>query len=85
MHGIVLWRRKQAGPALEQFQEALRLRPESVDARVNLGTVLAQTGRGPEAMALFQEVLLRSPTNEVALKYMQSLQRPGGAQPSRQR
>lgn len=72
LHGIVLWRRGAAAAAFQEFQEALRLRPESVDARVNLGLVLAQTGRGPEALTMFQEVLARSPTNAVALKYVQS-------------
>lgn len=73
LHGIVLWRRGLTPQAMEQFQEALRLRPESMDARLNLGTVLAQLGRGSEALVLFEEVLQRSPTNAVALKYVQQL------------
>ena len=42
MHGIVLWRRGMIIPAKEQFEIALKLRPDSLDARVNLGMAFAQ-------------------------------------------
>lgn len=73
MHGIVLWRRGMIMPAKEQFEIALKLRPDSLDARVNLGMAFAQLQRRTEALALFEEVLLRNPTNAVAQKYVQSL------------
>jgi tetratricopeptide (TPR) repeat protein len=73
LHGIVLHKQGQTAPALEEFQAALRLNPASVDARLNLGLALAQTGRNPEALRWFNEVLQLSPTNQLALKYAQSL------------
>ena len=73
MHGVVLWRLGQGTEAQAQFQEALRLQPESLDARLNLGMVFSEQGRVAEALSLFEQVLERSPTNALALKYAQSL------------
>jgi Tetratricopeptide repeat. len=73
MHGVVLWKLGHGTEAQAQFQDALRLQPESLDARINLGTVFAQQGRAVEALRLFEQVLERDPANAVALTYARSL------------
>jgi Flp pilus assembly protein TadD len=64
----------RAQEATEQFREAVRLMPDVVEARVNLGIALKQQGRSAEAVEQFREVLRRSPTNAVALKNVEELQ-----------
>ena len=59
--------------AAEQFQAAVRLLPELVEARLNLGVALMRLGRRDEALAEFEQVLQRQPTNAAALKYAATL------------
>jgi len=79
LHGIVLLRRGQPEAARAQFAEALQLRPDSLEARINLGVTLAELKLNAEALAMFDDVLARSPTNPVALKFVRSLRENTGS------
>jgi tetratricopeptide (TPR) repeat protein len=52
--------------AAAAFQEALEANPESIAARVNLGSAQVYRGNVDAAVALFQEVLERDPGNRSA-------------------
>ena len=52
--------------AAAAFQEALEANPESIAARVNLGSAQAYRGNTDAAVVLFQEVLEREPGNRSA-------------------
>jgi Flp pilus assembly protein TadD len=56
--------------AVEQFSEAVRLKPDYLEARINFGIALTKQQRTTEARQQFQEVLRRSPTNVVARRYL---------------
>jgi len=58
---------------MEQFAEAVRLKPDLLEARSNLGIALVKQRREAEALDQFQEVLRREPTNAIALKYVQAI------------
>ena len=47
--------------AIAQYEQALRLRPDFVEALNNLGLALARTGRLPEAAAHWEEALRITP------------------------
>ena len=47
--------------AAAEYREALRLRPSSVQARVNLGTVLLETGATAEAVEHYRAALAADP------------------------
>src|ERR1035438_8891939 len=51
----------QTERAISQYRAYLKLRPDSVDARSNLGVVLASTGRYREAIAEYREALKGRP------------------------
>ena len=59
--------------AEEQFREALRIRPDLLEARVDLGIALVKEGRAREALSQFEAVLQQSPTNTLALEYSRTL------------
>jgi predicted Zn-dependent protease len=59
--------------ALAHFAEAVRLKPDMLQARLNLGIALLKQGRQAEAIDQFNEVLRRDPGNQVALKNLQQL------------
>src|SRR5450756_1088867 len=58
---IVLHQAGQLEPAISQYRAYLKLRPDAVDARSNLGVALASTGRYREAIAEYREALKRRP------------------------
>jgi tetratricopeptide (TPR) repeat protein len=47
--------------AIDQLQDALRIRPGDVDARIDLGVAWARAGRLPEAVAAFQAAVQADP------------------------
>lgn len=47
--------------AIDQFEAALRIRPDFAEAHANLGIALAQTGRTPEAIVEYQAALRDQP------------------------
>jgi Tetratricopeptide repeat len=51
----------------------VRLMPDLLEARLNLGIALVNARRPDEALLQFETVLKRSPTNSVALRYVQKL------------
>ena len=63
------------GPAeaARGFRGALRLRPDPVQARRNLGIALYKQDKLEDALKQFEEVLQRSPANALALLYAQEL------------
>jgi len=71
--GLELGRAGDDGAALEHFDQAVRLNPDVIEFRLNLAIALSKQQRTDEARKQFQEVLQRSPTNQVALKYLRSL------------
>jgi cytochrome c-type biogenesis protein CcmH/NrfG len=52
--------------AVNEFAEAVKLEPDHVEARFNLASALASTGRLDEAIAQFTEVLRLRPDLEQA-------------------
>jgi tetratricopeptide (TPR) repeat protein len=55
--GVILARRDDAGGATEQFEEAVRLQPESVLAQGNLATALMRQGRAQEAITHLEQAV----------------------------
>ena len=53
--------RGRSREAIDHYTEALRLRPDYVNARNNLGLTLAGLGRTADAMQQFAEVLKLAP------------------------
>jgi tetratricopeptide (TPR) repeat protein len=49
--------------AIRGYRAYLKVRPDAIDARSNLGAALASTGRYTEAVAEYREALKRSPHN----------------------
>lgn len=64
--------------AVKAFSAAVEAAPESVRARVNLGSALAQDGRQAEAVAIYREVLELEPENKTAHYNLGTLLLHGG-------
>jgi Tfp pilus assembly protein PilF len=73
LYGLELGRAGQPAAAAEQFREAVRIMPDLVEARLNLGMALANEGNYSEALSQFEEMLQRDPTNKLALGYVRAL------------
>jgi len=59
--------------AAEQLREALRIRPQSPELRLQLGETLMLGGHTNEALAAFAAVLQQDPANATARDYVQRL------------
>ncbi len=59
--GIALGKKGQIDEAINRFQEAVRLKPDFVDAYYNLGFALSMKGLTDEAIAEFQKALRLQP------------------------
>jgi len=59
--GITLGMKGQTDEAINQFQEAIRLKPDYADAHYNLGVILDQKGQTDEAINQFQEAIHLNP------------------------
>lgn len=66
MSGKTAARAGRFADAAEEFRRALAARPESVEARVNLGTMLANLGDRAGSAEQFREALKRDPDNATA-------------------
>jgi Flp pilus assembly protein TadD len=73
MFGLALGQQGKPIEAEQQFREALRLAPDMLEARLNLGVALMNQGRAVEARSQLEDVLQRSPTNALALRYLDAL------------
>jgi len=52
-----------AGLAVRRYEELIRLHPDMVEARANLGTALVSLGRFDEAASQFRAALAQAPSN----------------------
>jgi len=59
--GVAEARTGQVPEAIEQFEQALKIKPDYAEAHNNLGDALLQTGRVSEAMEQFEESLKINP------------------------
>ncbi len=66
LRGRVAFRAGHYEAAVEAFRSALDAAPESIRARVNLASALAQAGRRDEAILIFEQVLELDPENAAA-------------------
>ena len=80
--GMELGKSGQAAPAAHEFREAVRLMPELLEPRLNLGIALYREGQWNASLAEFEQVAARSPTNSLARHYLDLLQN-GGSLPAR--
>jgi tetratricopeptide (TPR) repeat protein len=74
-YGIELGKCDQIALATHELQEAARLMPDMLEARLNYGLALAKQGQWNEAKSEFDQVLARSPTNALALHYLDLLRK----------
>ena len=63
-----------------QFAEAVRLKPDLIEARLNLGIALSNQHLNQQALDQFDEVLRRDSKNKVALTYVKILRAPPPAE-----
>ncbi len=80
LRGQLAFRNGMYGPAIEAFRAALAAEPDSVRARVNLGSALAENGQREEAVTIYEEVLKLSPENKTAYFNLGVLLRQSGDQ-----
>ncbi|HEV7507497.1 MAG TPA: tetratricopeptide repeat protein [Thermoanaerobaculia bacterium] len=78
MRGRVAAQAGRYQDAAQEFRRALAVRPESVEARVNLGSVLALAGDRSGAMEQLREALRLDPANFTAHFNLGSLLAEGG-------
>ena len=57
------YERGDVDQAIRSYQNFLKLRPDSVEARTNLGAALAHAGRYDEAVLQYKQALKRDPEN----------------------
>ncbi len=78
-HAIQLHQAGRIEEAITAYRAFLKLEPEHVEARSNLGAALSHTGRYEEAIAEYEQALKRAPSNagirlNLALAYYKSAQ-----------
>jgi tetratricopeptide (TPR) repeat protein len=64
--GLYLWHTGRTREAIEQYEQALRLRPSYVEAHHNLGLALSREGRLREAVQQFEQVVRLKPDSAEA-------------------
>ena len=80
LFGMELGKTGHAAPAAREFQEAVRLMPDVLEARLNLGIALFRQGQYSESLEQFEQVNARSPTNALAKHYLEILHQMSSAQ-----
>jgi tetratricopeptide (TPR) repeat protein len=73
LFGMQLGKAGQAAAAAREFQTAVRLMPEMVEARLNLGIALFREGQWNESLHEFEQVAARNPANALARHYLDIL------------
>ena len=73
--GLELGQSGQPAEATARFQEATRLKPDLLEARLNLAVALLNQHLYADALGQFEQVLQRSPTNAMALRYAEQLRK----------
>ena len=66
--GVILAASGRIDAAIDDFQEALRLKPDYTDAHVDLGNALGERGRVAEAIGQFAAALALEPRRDEALE-----------------
>ncbi|MGO9527950.1 MAG: tetratricopeptide repeat protein [Verrucomicrobiia bacterium] len=61
--GGVLFERGQAAQAIDEYQKALEIKPDFLEARFNLANALASLGRSAEAIEQYQKAFEINPDN----------------------
>jgi len=61
--GLVLAHSGRVPQAMEEYEQALRIKPDYDEAHNNLGFALYQSGRVPEAIAQFEQAIKIAPNN----------------------
>jgi tetratricopeptide (TPR) repeat protein len=59
---------------MEQWEQALRVKPDLADAHYNLGVALARAGRAPEAIEHYEQALRLRPDLTAARNALARLQ-----------
>ena len=59
--GVQAWDKGQSDDALQNLDEAVRLDPDFLEARMNLGIVHAKIGQAKEALAQYEQALVLEP------------------------
>ena len=62
---IAAYERGQIQQSIMLYEQLVKLQPDSIPVRTNLGVALAQMGRYREALIQYQEALKRDPGNAV--------------------
>ena len=60
---VAAQKRGDDGTAIRHYREVIKLRPDVLEARANLGAALAHAGRFDEAIAEYRLALEKAPTN----------------------
>ncbi|MEP7012163.1 MAG: tetratricopeptide repeat protein [Acidobacteriota bacterium] len=84
MSGRTAARARRYADAAKEFERALIARPESVEARVNLGSMLANLGDRAGAVEQLREALKRDPENATSHFNLASLLAQRNTSPERQ-
>ena len=71
--GIIYFEEGSPLRAFSLLLKAKELAPDDLEARLNLGITIMAQGRTNEALSSFDAVLQKSPTNALALRYVQAL------------
>jgi tetratricopeptide (TPR) repeat protein len=80
LFGAELGKSRQPALASREFQEAVRLMPDVIEARLNLGIALYKDGQFEQSLPQFEQVAARSPTNALAQHYLDLLHNKLGPQ-----
>ena len=76
--GIIYFEAKALEKAEEVYRKAVKIDPRFVDARRNLGSVLAMQGLFSEAITQFQEAIKYEPNDATLHYYLAQATRDGG-------
>lgn len=71
--GAELGKSRQPMLAAREFQQAVRLMPQVIEARLNLGIAYYQAGDWKDSLEQFEQIAERNPTNALAQRYLADL------------